>query len=89
MQHETKRSSKIKQSKQSLLEEREKRGFTSEVRVARKTQESMVANKEMKAATNDMHVHSSRSEDATVVEYRKKITDRPPAKRKSNLSQSI
>jgi len=39
----------------------------------RKTQKSMLANKEMEATTNDKCVHSSRSEDAVVGECGKRI----------------
>jgi len=41
-------------------------------KVMRKIQKSTLANKEMEAATNDKHVHSSRSEDAAVGECGKR-----------------
>ena len=74
MQRGIRRSSRFKQSKQSLLEETR---LTSEAKVTRKTKKSTVANKETEAATNDMRVHSSHSEDIAVGECgkRTKTTD--------------
>jgi len=61
------------QSKQSLLEEWEEIRLTLVAKVTRKTQKSMLSNKETEATTNDKHVHSSRSEDAAVGECGKRI----------------
>ena len=83
-QRETRRSSRIKQYKQSLLEQREETRVTSAAKVTRKTQRSTV---ETESATNDTRVHSSRSEGAAVgeCEKRTKTTEQPPAKRKSKV----
>ena len=62
-QRGTRHSSRLKQSKQSLLEEREETRLTSAAKVTIKTKKSTAANKEMEAATNDTHVHSSHSEE--------------------------
>ena len=77
IQREMRRSTRIKQSKQSLLEETR---LTSAVK--RKVQKSTVANKDTETASNDTRVHSSHSEDAAAVECgkRTKTMDQPPAK---------
>ena len=62
-QRGTRRSSRLKQSKQSLLEEREETRLTSAAKVTRKTKKSTAANKETEAAINDMRVHNSHSEE--------------------------
>ena len=53
----------------------------------KKTQKLTVVNKETEAVTDDTHVHSSYSEDASVGECgkRTKTTDQPPAKQKSKV----
>ena len=73
-QRETRRSSRIKQSKQSLLEETR---LTSAAKVTRKTKKSTVANKDTEAATNDTRVHSSHAGEenqddgsATTIKFR-------------------
>jgi len=60
------------QSKQSLLEEREEIRLTLAAKVTRKTQKSMLANKETEAATNDKCVRSSHSEYTAVGECGKR-----------------
>ena len=54
------RSSRLKQSKQSLLEQREETRLTSAAKVMRK-KKSTGTNKKTEVATNDMRVHSSHS----------------------------
>ena len=77
------RSARIKQSKQSLLEEREETRPLSTIKRTRK--KLLVANTE--ASTSDTRVHSSHSENATAGESgkRSKMSDQPPAKRKFKL----
>ena len=62
-QRGTRRSSRLKQSKQSLLEQREETRLTSVAKATRKTKKLTAANKETEAATNDMRVHSSHIEE--------------------------
>ena len=62
-QRGTRRSSRFKQSKQSLLEQREETRLISAAKAIRKTKKSTAANKETEAATNDTRVHSSHIEE--------------------------
>ena len=62
-QRGTRRSSRLKQSKQSLLKLREETRLTSVAKATRKTKKSTAANKETEAATNDNRVHSSHIEE--------------------------